>query len=115
MKFASYEHPGGPLRLGVLADGLIHGCPPGTSLLSLLADPGWAAGQQALRDPDEVVSPATCGSPRSVRRRPRSATSSPSSSTSPRCPVACPTLTGMSCRSSTSATRLPSSARTTRS
>jgi 2-keto-4-pentenoate hydratase/2-oxohepta-3-ene-1,7-dioic acid hydratase in catechol pathway len=60
MKFASYQHPGGPVRLGVVDGGLIHGCPPGTSLLSLLADPGRlrAAGQQALDDPDEVINPA---------------------------------------------------------
>ncbi len=60
MKFATYQHAGGPHRLGVLADGLIHGCPAGTELLSLLpdADRLRAAGQQALRDPAEVTDPA---------------------------------------------------------
>ena len=59
MRFATY-HVGGPRRLGVLADGLIHGCPPGASLVGLLADPNdlRAVGEQALTDPVEVVHPA---------------------------------------------------------
>jgi 2-keto-4-pentenoate hydratase/2-oxohepta-3-ene-1,7-dioic acid hydratase in catechol pathway len=60
MRFATYRHAGGPRRLGVLAGGLIHGCPPGAGLPALLADPGGlrAAGERALARPSEVVSPA---------------------------------------------------------
>jgi 2-keto-4-pentenoate hydratase/2-oxohepta-3-ene-1,7-dioic acid hydratase in catechol pathway len=60
MRFASYHHADGAPRLGVVADGLIHGCPPGTVLRTLLAAPGRlrAAGERALAGPAEVVSAA---------------------------------------------------------
>jgi hypothetical protein len=50
MRFATYHHPGEPRRLGVLANGLIHGCLPEDELPGLLADPGRlrAAGERAL-------------------------------------------------------------------
>jgi 2-keto-4-pentenoate hydratase/2-oxohepta-3-ene-1,7-dioic acid hydratase in catechol pathway len=59
MKVATYSHGDGQQRLGVLAGGLIHGCPPGTRLPDLLADPSRlrAVGQQALTGPAEVVRP----------------------------------------------------------
>jgi len=60
MRFATYRHPGGPRRLGVLVGGLIHGCPPGAGLPAILADPGQlrAAGEQAIAHPAEIVDPA---------------------------------------------------------
>jgi 2-keto-4-pentenoate hydratase/2-oxohepta-3-ene-1,7-dioic acid hydratase in catechol pathway len=60
MKFATYHHRDGARRLGVLADGLIHGCAPGLDLPGLLADADQLrrAGQHALTDPAEVVNPA---------------------------------------------------------
>jgi 2-keto-4-pentenoate hydratase/2-oxohepta-3-ene-1,7-dioic acid hydratase in catechol pathway len=60
MRFATYRHPGGPRRLGVLAGGLIHGCPSEAVLPDLLADPGRlrAAGERAIARPAEVVRPA---------------------------------------------------------
>lgn len=59
MRFATYHHAGGVRRAGVLADGLIYGCPPGTALSGLVADPGRlrAAAAQALADPAEVIRP----------------------------------------------------------
>jgi 2-keto-4-pentenoate hydratase/2-oxohepta-3-ene-1,7-dioic acid hydratase in catechol pathway len=59
MRFVTYHHGDGLQRLGVLADGLIHGCPPGAGLLGLLADPDrlYAAGAQALACPAEIVRP----------------------------------------------------------
>jgi len=60
MRFATYHHPDGARRLGVLHDGLIHGCSPETTLLGLVADPGRlrAAGERALADPEEIARPA---------------------------------------------------------
>jgi 2-keto-4-pentenoate hydratase/2-oxohepta-3-ene-1,7-dioic acid hydratase in catechol pathway len=59
MKFATYSRGGGAQRLGVLAGGLIRGCPPGVSLPALLADPTRlaAAGRHALASPAEIVRP----------------------------------------------------------
>jgi 2-keto-4-pentenoate hydratase/2-oxohepta-3-ene-1,7-dioic acid hydratase in catechol pathway len=60
MRFATYHHADGAQRLGVLADGLIHGGPPGAVLTGLLTDPDRlrAAGERALAHPAEVVRPA---------------------------------------------------------
>jgi len=57
MRFAAYHHAGGPRRLGVLANGLIHGCLPEDEFPGLLADPGRlrAAGERALARPAEIV------------------------------------------------------------
>ena len=59
MRFATYCHPSGPRRLGVVVGGLIHGCPPGAGLLDLLADPGQlrAVGERAIAHPAEIVHP----------------------------------------------------------
>ena len=59
MRFATYRHADGYRRLGVLAGGLIYGCPPEAGLPALLGDPAQlrAAGDRALAQPAEVVSP----------------------------------------------------------
>jgi 2-keto-4-pentenoate hydratase/2-oxohepta-3-ene-1,7-dioic acid hydratase in catechol pathway len=60
MRFATYHHADGAQRLGVLANGLIHGCWPGSGFPALLADPQRlrAVAEQAVARPAEVVRPA---------------------------------------------------------
>src|SRR5437899_7343692 len=60
MRFVAYRHRGrADDHAGVVAEsGMIHGMPPGTTLLGLLGDDGErlrSAGERALREPAEVV------------------------------------------------------------
>jgi len=55
MRFATYHHPGEPRRLGVLANGLIHGCLPEDELPACSPTPAGSArpasGRSRARQP----------------------------------------------------------------